>query len=180
MSLRLPCKAFMSGQHYLDQFDPGAPGCVLLDLRMPGVDGLRLHEVLLEKPIAPPVIVLSAYADVATAVQAMRLGAVDFLQKQSLDPLELRAAIDRAFARDAVRRKEYVRREAARIKYVALTEAEREIIAPLLEGQNNQMIATKLGISRRAVEERRARMMRKLGVSSIVGLARFAADLGIL
>jgi len=179
-SLQFSSKAFASAQQYLDQFDPGASGCAIIDLRMPKVSGLKLQAVLLEKPIAPPIIMISAHADVVTAVRAMRQGAVDFFQKHSLEPLELRQAIERAFERDTAQRKRYTRRNAARIKYDALTEAEREIIAPLLDDQKNQVIATRLGISRRAVEERRARMTRKLGVSSIVGLARFAADLGIL
>ncbi len=151
---------------------PDRPGCVLLDLRLPGPSGLDLQEALRDKGIRLPVIFLTGHADVPTSVRAMKTGAVDFLAKP-VGRETLFEALERALALDAAGRAD--RAEASRLlaRFASLTPREREVFELVVAGRLNKQIAGQLGIAERTVKADRAQVLAKLGVGS-------AAELGAL
>lgn len=155
---------------------PDRPGCVLLDVRLPGPSGLELQSALQREGIALPVVFLTAYADVGASVQAMKAGAVDFLTK----PVErdtLLDALNRALARDAQQR---IARDDAyglRARFASLTTREREIFDRIVAGKLNKQIAEELEIGERTVKALRAQIMAKLEVGSAAELGRLAERL---
>lgn len=172
-------KAYESGVAFLREVRHAAPGCILLDIRMPDKDGLEVQRDLNAMGVDMPVVMLTGHGDVAAAVQAMKEGAVDFLEKPS-DKADLLRAIEAAFARldrsdelDAVE-------QQARVRIAALTPREREVLDGLAQGLPNKTIAYDLGISPRTVEVHRANVMTKLDVPSFPDALRiaFAAGLG--
>ena len=173
-------ESWSSGVEFLKGVRHAAEGCILLDVRMPEMDGLEVQQALAEQGVAWPVIVLTGHADVAIAVRAMKAGAVDFLEK----PFErsvLLAAIETAFARlDDATRKTSSAEDAGRA-IAALTPREHEVLDGLARGLPNKTIAYDLGISARTVEVHRANLMTKLGVRSFSDALRiaFAAGLGL-
>jgi len=161
---------------FLLQPPPDRPGCVLLDVRMPGPSGLELQAALQRQGISLPVIFLTGHADVPTSVRAMKAGAVDFLEK----PVErdtLLDALSRALARDALQRtaSEEARRQSSRL--AALTPRERAIFDRIVAGKLNKQIADDLGIGLRTVKAYRAQLMVKLGVDSAAELGRLAGEM---
>jgi two-component system response regulator FixJ len=178
LSMGLRTRVFSSGLDYLDQFDPQAPGVLILDVRMPGISGLAMQERLSKESLCPPIIILTGYADVPTAIRALRLGAAEFLQK-TLSESELREAIQKAIARDAENRREHARRADVMARLALVTPAERQVLDLVLAGCPNKAIASKLGVSQRAVEDRRARLMQKLEVDSLPELVRMATEAGL-
>jgi FixJ family two-component response regulator len=151
---------------------PDRPGCVLLDVRMPGPSGLDLQVALHERGILLPVIFLTGHADVPTSVRAMKTGAVDFLSK----PVErdvLLEALGRALAMDAAARAERSGAAEIRTRFATLTPREREVFELVVSGRLNKQIAGHLGIAERTVKADRAQVLNKLGVGS-------AAELGAL
>ena len=160
---------------FLLQPPPDRPGCVLLDVRLPGPSGLELQVALQRHGIALPVIFLTGHADVPTSVRAMKAGAVDFLEK----PVErdtLLDAIARALVRDASQRaaRETAHRQSTRL--AVLTPREREIFDRIVAGKLNKQIADELGIGLRTVKAYRAQLMEKLGVGSAAELGRLAGE----
>ncbi len=145
---------------------------------MPNASGLAMQERLSKEPLCPPIIVLTGHADVATAIRALRQGAVEFLQK-TLSESELREAIQKAIARDAENRRQYAKKSEVLALLALLTPPERQVLDLVLAGLPNKTIASKLGVSRRAVEDRRARLMQKLAVDSLPELVRLATDAGV-
>jgi two-component system response regulator FixJ len=178
-SMGLSCQTFGSGEEFFQQFDPTHPGCLVLETHLPGMSGLAIQERLAREPIAPPVIFVAEYADLAMALRAMKLGAINFLLKQAFGETELWESIHSAIARDAENRRAYERRELARANLARLAESERQVLVLVLCGQSNQQIAESLGVNRRAVESRRARLMRKLGARTLPDLVRFAIEAGL-
>ena len=169
-------RGYASTGDFLLQPPPDRPGCVLLDVRMPGPSGLDLQAALRRQASALPVIFLTGYADVAASVQAMKAGAVDFLTK----PVEREAlfeALQRALARDAAQRAARVEAERLRAAFAALTPRERAVFDHIVAGQLNKQIADKLGIAERTVKMQRAQLMAKLGVNSAAELGRLAERL---
>ena len=169
-------RGYPSTGDFLLQPPPDRPGCVLLDVRMPGPSGLDLQAALRRQASALPVIFLTGYADVAASVQAMKAGAVDFLTK----PVEREAlfeALQRALARDAAQRAARVEAERLRAAFAALTPRERAVFDHIVAGQLNKQIADKLGIAERTVKMQRAQLMAKLGVNSAAELGRLAERL---
>jgi two-component system response regulator FixJ len=167
-------QTFSSAQQYLEQMID-APGCVIVDLRMHGLSGLDLQRALAEKPHACPVIFLSAAGDIPTSVRAMRQGAEDFLTKDA--PKEdLLAAIERAFARDAMQRTQRLRLREVTQRFAALTPREREVLRHVVHGQLNKQIAADLGITERTVKLHRTAMTTKLGVRSVAELTRLVQE----
>ena len=168
-----------SGVAFLRAIKAAEPGCVLLDVRMPEIDGLAVQEELVARGITMPVIILTGHADVSIAVQAMKTGAVDFIEKP-FEKAVLLSAIDRAFARiahaDAAARSS----EAAKLWVARLTPREQEVLDRLAQGLPNKTIAYDLGISPRTVEVHRANVMTKLEVHALSDALRiaFAAGLG--
>jgi two-component system response regulator FixJ len=167
-----------SSEAFLRSFDPEQPGCLILDIRLPNISGLALQERLSQFPLRPPIIVLTAFAEISTALRAMRQGAVDFLEKPSTQN-ELLAAVRRALELDGEQRTRHREREALRARLALLSTPERQVLNLVLEGCPNKKIATTLGVSRRAVEDRRARVMQKLEVSNLPELVRLAISAGV-
>jgi two-component system response regulator FixJ len=168
-----------SGATFLREAKQAEPGCVLLDIRMPDMDGLDVQDQMARQGIAMPVIVLTGHGDIGQAVRAMRAGAIDFLEKP-FDRDELLQALQSAFRqlKDTAARRALAGDAQSRI--AALTSREREVLAGLACGYPNKTIAYDLGISPRTVEVHRANLMTKLRVGNFADALRiaFAAGLG--
>jgi len=170
---------YASGIEFLKEVKKLDPGCVLLDVRMPDMDGLEVQQELNAHGIAMPVIVLTGHGDVATAVQAMKGGASDFLEKpfEKANLLDaIRRGTEKIGRKDEASRSEH----EAKVRIAALTSRERDVLRELVRGHPNKTIAYDLGISPRTVEVHRANVMSKLGVRSLSDALRiaFAARLG--
>ena len=152
------------------------PGCILLDLRMPGPTGLALQEALASQAEPLPIIFLSGHADVSAGVRAMKAGAVDFLTKPVERPVLL-AAISTALARDVENRSARERLKTWRNRYNTLTAREVEIFERVVSGKMNKEIAHELGAAERTIKAHRAHMMEKMNASSIVELVQIAEAL---
>ncbi|MPZ46286.1 MAG: sigma-70 family RNA polymerase sigma factor [Betaproteobacteria bacterium] len=164
---------FADAASFLDGYRPDWRGCLLLDLRMPGMDGLTLQQRLNEIGCDMPVIVVTGHGDVESARRAFRSRAVDFLEKP-LDHKRLIASIEEAFARQSARSEIDVRdRDLSRL-LATLTPREREIMERVVAGRHNRDIAAELEISARTVEVHKARVMQKLQVTSIADLVRLS------
>jgi len=163
-----------TGEFLLQPF-PDRPGCLLLDVRLPGPSGLELQEALERGGHALPIVFLTGHADVPTSVRAMKAGAVDFLEKP-VTRERLFEALGSALERDAAARtaREAARRRDARL--AALTVREREVFDQIVAGRRNRQIADQLGISLRTVKTYRSQLMEKLGVSSAAELGRLAGE----
>jgi FixJ family two-component response regulator len=170
-------KTFASAEEFLAQPELDVPGCVLVDLQMPGLSGLDLQEALAKDGHAPPVIFLTGHGDIPTSVQAMRRGAEDFLTKRA--PKEdLLDAVKRALDRDARERAGRVRLEALRELFVTLTPRERQVLQLVVHGKLNKQIAYDLGIHERTVKLHRTSITTKLGVHSAAELAKLWMEVG--
>ena len=163
-------RTFPSPQAFLAQAG-GDPGCVVIDLSMPGLSGLEVQQALARLADARPVVFISGRGDVASSVEAMKAGAVDFLLKP-VEGEKLVAAVRCAMEKDRVAR--VVREELSLIggRLAELTPREREVLAGVVEGKLNKQIAAELGTAEKTVKVHRARMMRKMGVGSLAGLVR--------
>lgn len=178
LSMGLVSKTYASGDEFLRQFDETRPGCIILDVRMPQQSGLAIQEKLTKFPNCPPIIILTGHAEVPVALRALKQGAVEFLQKTFTEG-ELREAVQRAIALDAERRRTFERRRHVTAKLDSLSRPEREVLQMVLAGHPNKKIASTLGISQRAVEDRRARVMKKLDADSLPELVRLAMEAGM-
>ena len=156
---------------FLDTVATVQPGCVITDVRMPGVDGLELQRQLKARRLGLPVIVMTGHGDVPLAVEAMKAGAVDFLEKPFEDEALL-SAIRAALDRYAVNTRRNEELSATKVKLDTLTAREREVLDGLVAGQPNKTIAYDLKISARTVEVHRANLMSKMGASSLSDLVR--------
>lgn len=172
-------ETWASGVAFLKEIRHVSEGCILLDVRMPEMDGLEVQQALLERGVTMPVIVLTGHADVSIAVRAMKAGAVDFLEKP-FEKAVLIASIEAAFARMAAAGGAAARAAEAKVVLAILTPREREVLEGLAQGLPNKTIAYDLGISPRTVEVHRANLMAKLDVRSLSDALRlaFAAGLG--
>jgi FixJ family two-component response regulator len=164
-------RVFASAEDLLDVVDGSWEGCVVADLRMPGLSGLDLVERLASRAIALPFVIITAHGDVASARAAFRLDAVDFLEKP-FDDDELCVAVEAAFAREAARLAKVDALDARDRALAALSPREREIATMVASGMRNPAIAEQLGISPRTVEVHKARVMEKLGASGLDDLIR--------
>jgi FixJ family two-component response regulator len=167
----LHAETFSSAAGFLRDFAPNGPGCVILDVRMPGTSGLDLFEELVARGEGMPVIFITAYADVTMAVRAMKCGAVEFVEKP-FNRQTLLDKVQRAIKDDVTRRSRLAASEMVQAKFRTLTEKEREVMELIKEGRPNKEIATRLEITPRAVELRRSSLMRKLGVRTLAELLR--------
>lgn len=181
LALLLGLKGFRTETHagaaeFIRDFR-GGPGCVLLDIRMPGIGGLELQRMLAEREVPMPVIIITAHGDVAAARTALKAGAVDFLEKP-LDHELLVATVREALARDAAARTQSARRNLTQERLGTLTPREREVMDYVVRGLHNREIAQKLGISARTVEVYKARVMQKLQARRVTDLVRMAMESG--
>ncbi|MCY2952587.1 MAG: response regulator [Planctomycetota bacterium] len=174
----LSVRTFSSAVDFLESYGPDHAGCLLLDMAMPGLDGLSLQRQLKSRGIGLPVIFLTARADVPMTVQAMKEGAADFLTKPPSKE-QLLGAVRAALAKDAQRRLACVVQAEDRRRLASLTPREREVFEHVVRGQLNKQIAADLGTVERTVKFHRAALMEKLGVESVADLVRFAQRLGI-
>lgn len=169
-SVCMPVKACASAQAFLDEFDPDQPGCVLLDVRMPGMSGLELQEKLIADGHSIPIIFISCYVDWPMAVRAMRNGAFDFLEK----PFNEQNLLDRT--QEAIRisvqmREQRIKRDEAAAKLAMISGRERQVLDYLATGLRSRQIALQMGISTKTVETHRAKVMAKMGITSAVEMA---------
>jgi FixJ family two-component response regulator len=165
----LAVETYADAAEFLARFQPGHPGCLLLDVRMPGMSGLKLQEVLLERQIRIPLVFITAHADVPMAVRAVRGGALDFIEKP-FDDEALIALIRRALEIDASTRLRNEQEIGFAARLSTLTPREREVLERIIAGGLNKVIARDLGITIKTVETHRARIMAKLGVNSVAEL----------
>jgi two-component system response regulator FixJ len=171
-------KAYPSGVELLKEAKELLPGCILLDVRMPEMDGLQVQEVLQDRGIGYPVIVMTGHGDVGVAVQAMKAGAVDFIEKP-FEKAVLLSAIEEGFSRLEQTGRSRARAEEAKVRLQALTPRERDVLEGLVRGHPNKTIAYDLDISPRTVEIHRANLMSKLGVASLSEALRIAFAAGL-
>jgi len=169
---------FACAEDFLGHITPDAAGCLITDIRMPGMSGLELQQALAARELGIAVIVLTAHADVDSARTALRAHAVDFLTKPFKEP-DLSAAIEVAFARERSRLDLIESRTADQAALATLTAREREVAALLATGAQNLAIAQQLGISARTVEIHKARCMEKLKVRTLADLVRLADRTGL-
>ena len=170
-SVGLQAETFASAQHFLDSYEPEQRGCLITDIRMPGMSGLELQEWLSSIGRQIPVIVLTGFGDVPAAVRALKGGAIDFVEKP-FNPQALLDLVQLAIVRDAELR-EQAAREAERDKRLALlTPREHEVLALVVAGKANKVIAADLAISERTVELHRGHIMKKTGARSLPELLR--------
>jgi FixJ family two-component response regulator len=166
---------FGSAEEFLRTPRPDGPSCLVLDVRMPGLGGLDLFEGLAARGWRPPVLFITAHADVPMAVRAMKSGAAEFLEKP-FNGQVLLETVQRALRQDAARREGEAGRDDLRARHGTLTGKEREVLDLIREGRPNKEIAARLDITPRAVELRRASLMKKLGAGSLPELVRLAIE----
>jgi len=170
-SMGLRAESFSSAAEFLEDFDPQQPGCVILDIRMPGMSGLELQGHLRERDAAIPVIFVTGHGDVPMAVKAMKAGAVDFIQKPFRDQ-ELIDRVHAALDQDKEQRRQDADRAKIEARIEALTTRETEVMGLVVDGKPNKEIAFDLGLSPRTVEIHRARVMNKMKAASLPDLVR--------
>ena len=171
-------RSFASGSEFLKAISAEARGCILLDVRMPDVDGLEVQAELGTRGITLPIIILTAHGDVATARATLKTGAFDFLEKP-IDDAVLMTVLDAALAHDREAGKRAERQSALREKIARLTPRELEVLERVVHGRHNREIAAELAISPRTVEVYKARIMDKLQVDRLSDLIRVALDFGL-
>lgn len=174
----LRATTFLSGEHLLASIERLAPDCIVVDLSMPGLNGLDLQRELAESDVKRPIVFITGHGDIRSSVQAMRAGAVDFLTKP-FDQDELLRAVWHALGRAQQARETRERLEHVRRRIASLTLRERQVFERVVIGQLNKQIASDLGISEKTVKVHRARVMRKMSVRSVAELARIAEQLGV-
>jgi two-component system response regulator FixJ len=170
-SARLPVQDYASPEEFLDCLDPGQGGCLVLDIHMPGLNGLQLQDELQRRGVAIPIIFITGHGDISMAVQAMKQGAVEFLQKPFRDE-DLLAAISKAFELDRQGRELHQESDGVRRRYDTLTPREKEIMRKVAAGLSSKQIANELDISQRTVEIHRGSLMHKMQADSVAGLVK--------
>ncbi len=166
-------RAYSSAGDFLLEEEDSRPGCVVLDLKMPGPDGLELQSAIARRANPLPIVFLTAHGDIAASVRAMKNGAEDFLTKP-VKKEALFAAIESALVRDDRRRSEAEERDRIRRRFEALSPRERAVLEHVVAGRLNKQIASAIGTSERTVKAHRARVMSKMGASSVAELVRSA------
>ncbi|MCU7904800.1 MAG: response regulator transcription factor [Candidatus Thiodiazotropha sp. (ex Epidulcina cf. delphinae)] len=174
-SVSMQVETFESADAFIRSYYPGRSGCLLLDVRMPGMSGLELQEYLQVNRIAIPVIIITGHGDVPMAVRAMKAGAVDFIEKPFNDELLLES-IRHAMALDVKQRDMQSQRAEIATCLAHLTPREHEVMVMVTNGKANKEIATGLGVSAKTVEAHRARVMEKMEAGSLADLVRMAIN----
>jgi RNA polymerase sigma factor (sigma-70 family) len=177
-SVGMDVRVFASTQEFMQAQRPDAPGCLVLDVRLPGASGLSFQEELPRAGVDLPVIFITGHGDIPMTVRAMKAGAVEFLSKPFRDQ-ELLDAIDAAIERHRAQRLETAIVAQLRQRFAALTQREREVMALVSAGRVNKQIAAELGISEATVKVHRGQIMRKMQTTSLAQLVRIADTLGL-
>ena len=177
-SVCLEVETFASAREFLRGEIPDSPGCIVLDVRLPGESGLEFQKTLLKSNIHIPIIFISAHDDARTSVRAMKSGAIEFLTKP-LREQELVDAVQFGIARERTRRQEARRLDGVKERLQSLTPREREVFELVIAGRQSKIIASDLKLSVMTVKVHRSHVMRKMGAKSLIDLARMANSLGI-
>jgi FixJ family two-component response regulator len=177
-SVGLRVEAFASAQEFLRSPRPDVPGCLVLDVRLPGLSGLDLQQRMAEGDRNMPIIFITGHGDIPMTVQAMKAGAVAFLPKPFRDQ-DLLDAIQQALERDRKAREQRAKIEELRRRYHSLTPRERDVMPLVVAGLLNKQIAGELGTSEASVKVHRQHVMEKMGAGSLAALVRMADQLGI-
>jgi len=175
-SVGLEVQTFKSAQEFLGSELPDAPGCLVLDVRLPGQSGLDFQRTLADSGIDLPVVFITGHGDVPMTVRAMKAGAVDFLIKPFRDQ-DLLDAVHVAIKRDRVRRQDATRLVDLRERFQSLTQRERDVMALVVLGRLNKQIAAELGVAEVTVKAHRSQTMHKMGADSLAELVRIADQL---
>jgi two-component system, LuxR family, response regulator FixJ len=165
--------AYSSAAEFLAAFQPPCPGCLVLDVALPGLNGLELQRKLIQDKIDLPIVFITGYGNVQMAVSAMQAGAVNFLEKPVREQ-ELWDSIRKALDIDAHNRRRRLRRQRVEERLALLSEGERSVLNLVIEGKLNKEIACELKLSNRTVEDRRARLMKKMGARTVAELVQLA------
>src|SRR5438552_2823478 len=177
-SVGLTVKTFGTPQEFLASRRPETAGCLVLDIRLPGLSGMDLHRRLIESSIQIPVIFITAHGDIPMSVQAMKAGALEFLTKPFRDQ-DLLNAVQEAIERDAGRRHEQAALQDLRARSESLTSREREVMTLAVHGLLNKQIAAELGTTEATVKLHRGKVMQKMAAESFAELVRMAQTLGV-
>ena len=172
-SIGLTVATFSSPHRFLESYDRSAPGCLVLDLALPGLSGLDVQRLLEQQASVLPIVFLTGRGDIAASVQAMKHGAADFLTKP-IDDTALIAAIHEALARDQALRRARLERERVAKCLAALTERERQVLERIVAGRLNKQIAAELGTTEKTIKFHRGNLMRKMGVRVVADLVKLA------
>lgn len=175
-SMNLETRMFASASDFVASCNPGEEGCLLLDIRMPGMSGMELLDALKYSGISLPVIIITGHGDVPMAVRALKHGAFDFIQKP-FNAQQLLDLVNAALELDRKNRQRSIEIERRRAYFSALTDRETEVMELLVAGNSSKVIAQKLKISPKTVDIHRANIMRKLNVGSVVEIAQLRLDL---
>lgn len=172
-------ETFDSGADFLDRLEPEGGGCLVLDVRMPGLSGLEVQEELAKKNIAIPVIIITGHGDVPIAVKALKSGAFDFIEKPFTDDIILES-VRHALEQGLQNKQDISAAMEIKARLVRLTPRERDVLGQLVIGNPNKIIAHELGISPRTVEIHRARVLEKMSARSLSHLVRLAIAAGVV
>ncbi len=172
-------RTYATAMEFIEGYDPETPGCLVLDLRLPGMSGLELQDYLKKRSIQIPIVFVTAHGDVATAVTALKGGAVDFIEKP-FSYRQVLSIIEKAFRRDAENRDRRIRHLRVASRMAMLTEREREVLRRVIEGKQNKVIAGELDISVKTVEFHRSKLMEKMGVDSVAELVQLTLGFSLM
>ncbi|MGF1643131.1 MAG: response regulator transcription factor, partial [Thiotrichales bacterium] len=175
-SVSLRVETYESAEKFLKNYSIYRTGCLVVDIRMPGMSGLQLQQKLNEHPYSLPIIVITGHGDIPMAVQAMRHGALEFIEKPFNDQ-ELLDRIQQGLEQDLINRDKRLRYDATRSRLANLTEREREVLNLIVSHSSNKAMASELGISIKTVEFHRARVMEKMHAESLIDLIEMVKDL---
>lgn len=172
-SIGLKAKSFATTDGFLAAYDQDMPGCVVLDVRMPDMSGIQLQELLARRGVEIPIVFVTGFADVSTAVRALKKGAIDFIEKPYSNQ-QILDAIQESIRRDTRNREMAVERATVMSRVAQLTKRERQVLGMVIEGKSNKEIARELRLSPKTVENHRGKMMDKMQAKNLASLFRMA------
>jgi len=177
-SVGRPFQTFSTAKEFMDAYDPATPGCLVLDVRMPGISGIELQKQLAGKGINIPIIIITGHGDIPMAADAMRRGAVDFMEKP-VSPQLLLDRVQQALSQDFDNRQIKAERDDLATRVTRLTQRERQVVDLAITGMTNKQIATQLGVSPQAIDAHRAKAMSKMHANNVPELVKLMVKTGV-